>query len=193
MNVAPQVRFWVAAAVALALVLWFLGSVLTPFAAGMALGYVLDPFATRLERLGLGRLGATILILVLFAVGFGVLLVIGAPILGRQLAGFVANMPATLDRLQTLVVDQGGAWLRGLMDGPLGKLGIAPPSGGDIQQSVGKYFGDALQWAAGFLRSVLSGGATLFNVASLLVVTPVVAFYMLLDWRRMVTTVDGWL
>src|SRR4051812_48868178 len=65
MSVQRQIGFWLAAVAVVALGLYILREVLLPFVAGMALAYMLDPVADRLERLGLGRLGATILILAL--------------------------------------------------------------------------------------------------------------------------------
>jgi predicted PurR-regulated permease PerM len=45
-------------------------------------------------------------------------------------------------------------------------------------------------WLGAFARSLLSGGTALLGILSLLVVMPVVAFYMLLDWDRMIATLD---
>ena len=42
------------------------------------------------------------------------------------------------------------------------------------------------------MRSLASGGAAIFSFLSILIVTPVVAFYMLVDWEKMLATIDGW-
>jgi predicted PurR-regulated permease PerM len=42
-------------------------------------------------------------------------------------------------------------------------------------------------------RELFSRGAAILSLISLLVITPVVAFYLLRDWDRIVATVDGWL
>src|SRR3954453_13093725 len=104
MSVQRQIGFWLAALVIIALTLYLLREVLLPFVAGMALAYVLDPVADRLERLGIGRLGATILILALFVLA----LVVFIPLAVHQLAGFGANLPAHVERLQALVTERGG-------------------------------------------------------------------------------------
>ena len=49
----------------------------------------------------------------------------------------------------------------------------------------------AAQWAASFLNSILTRGEALITLVSLLVVTPIVAFYMLLDWHKMIATIDN--
>ena len=59
MTVQRQIGFWIAALVVAVLLLFVLRDILLPFVAGFALAYLLDPVADRLQRLGLGRLGAT--------------------------------------------------------------------------------------------------------------------------------------
>ncbi|WP_163580269.1 AI-2E family transporter, partial [Klebsiella pneumoniae] len=64
-------------------------SILLPFVAGLVLAYFLDPVADRLERLGMSRLLATIVILILFLVTFALLLMILVPILASQMTDFI--------------------------------------------------------------------------------------------------------
>ena len=62
LPIQQQAKYWgIAAAVFFAL-LWVLGDVILPFVLGGALAYILDPIADRLERLGLSRMAATIVI-----------------------------------------------------------------------------------------------------------------------------------
>src|ERR1700685_2918622 len=74
MSIGRQVAFWVAAFVALGLLLELLGGAVTAFALGIVLVYLLDPIVQRLERLGLNRLGASIVILAVFVVVFAAIL-----------------------------------------------------------------------------------------------------------------------
>ena len=66
-------------------------------------------------------------------------------------------------------------------------------SGTNLPASLSDLAGKAAGWLAAILTSILSGSLALVNVLSLLIVTPIVAFYMLNDWDRMVAKVDGWL
>src|SRR4029079_8600312 len=94
-----------------------------------ALAYMLDPVADRLERLGLGRLGATLLILGLFVLTLVLALVVLIPLAMHQLAGFGANLPAYVERLQALVTERGGPLIDKL--GGSGGLGhVSRGSGG---------------------------------------------------------------
>jgi predicted PurR-regulated permease PerM len=193
-SIGRQVAFWVAAFVALGLFLHVLGGAVTPFALGIALGYLLDPIVQRLERLGLSRLGASIVILFVFVVAFAVILFLFAPILGGQLVGFTQKLPNYVVRLQALAVDQGNALLEKYGGPWRDKLGLNDAlSAEQIQKSVGDLVAQGAQWLLNAMRSLASGGAAVVSFLSFLIVTPVVAFYMLLDWDKMLATIDGWL
>jgi predicted PurR-regulated permease PerM len=184
MTVQRQIGFWILALILASLLLYLLRDILLPFVAGFALAYLLDPVADRLERLGIGRLGATLIILILFVLVFIVALVALVPLAAHQLAAFVARLPAYVARLQELVAQEGGPWIE--------RLG-GPGALNDMQRSVGDLVGQGVAWIGQFLQSLWSGGQALLSVFALLVVTPVVAFSLLIDWDRMVTTVDSWL
>jgi predicted PurR-regulated permease PerM len=180
MSFRQQVTFWAATFAVFVLALWLLHEILLPFVAGMGLAYLLDPVAKSLQRVGVNRLLATLLIVGLFVVAFLLLLILFVPILGAQLTAFIERLPGYIARLQALVTDPSRPWLRqvvgeGFRDADIGDL---------VSQGAG--------WLAGFLRSLWSGGQALISIFSLLIVTPVVAFYLLHDWDRMVATIDGW-
>ncbi|WP_370878816.1 MULTISPECIES: AI-2E family transporter [Phyllobacterium] len=175
-----QAIFWTAAMVVFALFLFVFSSILLPFVAGMVLAYFLDPVADRLQRLGLSRLLATVVILVLFIVTFTVLLIILVPVLASQMSDFIARLPSYVSRLQELIASRDSQWLKDFIG---------------VDASVIRNSLDSLlQQGAGFLttllQSIWSSGKTLIDVVALFVVTPVVAFYMLLDWDRMVSKID---
>ena len=71
------------------------------------------------------------------------------------------------------------------------KLGLDTNGGVDVASATNDLISQAAKWAAAFLNSLLTRGAALIGLISLLVVTPVVAFYMLLDWEKMIATIDG--
>jgi predicted PurR-regulated permease PerM len=178
-----QVAFWIAALVVTILALYVLRDILLPFVAGLALAYLLDPVADRLEKAGVGRLGATIVILVVFVLVFVLVLVLVAPLLFHQMEALIDRMPQYVARLQQLAVERGGA----LFERFGGTDALA-----NMQASVGDLLKQGTAWMVGFLRGLWSGGRALVSVFALLVVTPVVAFYLLVDWDHMIATVDGW-
>ena len=166
-----------------ALLLYLLSGVMLPFVAGLALAYLLDPMADRLQRLGLGRLSASLLILAMFVVGLVVILLIVVPLAANQISALVTTFPGMVSRLQGIIVERVGPILT--------RVGGADVLN-DLQSSVGALVGQGGTWFLAFLKSLWSGSQALVSIASLLVVTPVVAFYLLVDWDRMVATVDGW-
>jgi predicted PurR-regulated permease PerM len=193
-SISRQIAIWLAAFVALGLLLRLLGGAVTPFILGIVLGYLLDPIVQKLEQLGLSRLGASIVILVVFVVVFAVILIVLAPILGGQLVGFTQKLPSYVVRLQALAVEHGNALIEKYGGQWREKLGLgATLSSEQIQNSVGDLVTQGAQWLMNAVRSLVSGGAAIFSFLSFLVFTPVVAFYMLVDWDRMLATIDDWL
>ncbi|MEN5081742.1 AI-2E family transporter [Bosea sp. TWI1241] len=184
MSLQRQMTFWALALVILIVSLLVLQDVLLPFIAAFALAYLLDPLADRLERMGMSRLAATIVILCFFLLLFIAGLVLLAPLLSQQFAGLVARLPADAAKLQALVMERGAPMLEKLGGSKLAE---------DAQSSLGTLVADATKWVAGLLQSLWSGGTAIVGLFSLLVLTPVIAFYLLIDWDRMVRTVDGWL
>ena len=96
-----QIRFWLISAIILAIFLYVFSGILLPFVAGMVLAYFLDPVADRLQRLGLSRLMATIVILFAFIVVLVLAFVILIPVLASQMADFASKLPEYLTRLQS--------------------------------------------------------------------------------------------
>jgi predicted PurR-regulated permease PerM len=155
--------------------------ILLPFIAGMVLAYFLDPAADALERRGLPRIAATSLILLSSLLVFVLLIVLVVPLLSSQVTKFAANLPDYIRALSAFLDTSLPAWMKE-------RLARAGVGNG---QSMADLAASAAGWAASILGSLLSGGLALVNALSLLVVTPVVAFYMLNDWDRMVATVDS--
>jgi predicted PurR-regulated permease PerM len=57
-------------------------------------------------------------------------------------------------------------------------------------QGATSYAGNVLGWLGGFLQDVWSGGLAFVNLLSLLIITPLVAFYLLRDWDNIVVRFD---
>lgn len=193
MSLERQILFWAAMLAALLYVLSVLGSTVTPFVAGIALGYLLDPVVNKLETLGLSRLGASLVILIVFVAVFGALLIFIAPILGNQLVSFAQRLPHYATRLQTLAIDESNALIKKYGGGWLGAFGLGEMSKAQIQSSVGDFVAQGAQWFLNALKSLVWRGASIFSFLSLLIITPVVAFYILVDWDRMIAEIDSWL
>lgn len=180
MTLTRQMTFWVLTFVVGVLVLYVLREILLPFVAGMALAYLLDPVANRLERAGANRMVACLVIIGTVVLAFVILILLFVPILTAQLGAFIDKLPGYVSRIQAVAMDPNREWLRKFVG-----EGVADAQVSDlVKQGAG--------WITAFIKSLWSGGQALLSIFSLVVVTPVVAFYLLYDWDRMVVAVDNW-
>jgi predicted PurR-regulated permease PerM len=174
--------FWIGILAAVIAAVVLLHGMLLPFVAGMVLAYLLDRPVNRLERLGLNRAAATLLIIGLFVVGMITLIILLAPFLGAEIAAFIENLPGYSRRLHDFAMDPSRPWLRRIAGEG---LGLAERSGADLANV-------ATGWLSSILGSLWSRGRALLSIFSLLVVTPIVTFYLVYDWDRIVGTIDNW-
>ncbi|MEI4470676.1 AI-2E family transporter [Frigidibacter sp. MR17.24] len=178
LPVRQQVKYWGIAAVAFLLVLWLLGGVIVPFLIGGAVAYFMDPVADRLERMGFSRAAATAIISVIALVIFILAALLVVPTLVRQLAQLISTAPQILNQFQTFLTEH----FPSLMDDQSVLRETLASFGEMIRQRGGQLVTTALSSAMGVVSFVV-----------FLVVVPVVAFYMLLDWDRMIRHLDSYL
>jgi len=178
-----QALFWAAALAAAALLLWVFSSILLPFVVGMAIAYFLDPVADRLENLGMSRTVATLLILAVFILLITIALVIVIPVLVGQFSEFSARLPGYVGLLH--------AYVLGLQDTLLPDW--AKSQLGAVKDNLSGMLSQGAGVVVGLAGQIWSSGKAMVDLASLFLVTPVVAFYVLLDWDHMVARVDSWI
>lgn len=175
LPVRQQVTYWGIATAVFLFLLWALGTVILPFLVGGAIAYFLDPVADRLERMGLSRVLATIIIFV-FLLGIVILaLLVIIPLLIQQTNDLIQSAPDLFNQLRTWLTER----FPQLMD-----------DGSPLRQSLGS-IGATIEARGGeLLQQLLTSAAGVVNLLVFLVVVPVVAFYMLLDWDRLVARID---
>ncbi|MDP7545689.1 MAG: AI-2E family transporter, partial [Alphaproteobacteria bacterium] len=157
--------------------------ILLPFVAGMAVAYFLDPPTDKLEARGLSRSLSTGIVVVCFFILMILAVLLLVPILQSQVFGFAERLPGYVAGLRETVL-------------PV-VIDLAARAGIDIAASAGDAMKEIASDIVGFgfklLRQAWSGGLALFNILSLLVITPVVAFYLLRDFDHLVTALNEWL
>lgn len=178
-----QVVFWISAALLLILTIAVLKDILLPFVAGIAIAYFLSPLADRLVALGLHRVVASLLIVASLAVLIVAAFVLVVPIILTQSQDLASALPSEVARVR-LAVD---AWMQTRF-GP-GFAGI------DSQieragEALAENWASLAGWAA---SSLWDRSLAIVNFLALLLVTPLVVFYLLVDWHPMLEKVDGWL
>ncbi len=173
--------FWLGTLAAFVAVLFLFRAILLPFVAGAALAYALDPVANWLEKRGINRTIAALMVVVVILILFVAVFVLIVPVLINQLVDFLQQLPNLIARLQTMF----GPWL----DSDWARfLGI---NAENLRSSLTGFFTSGADVMQTLLTSLLTGGRTVIDIASLLFVTPFVVFYLLRDWHRMLAWVDG--
>lgn len=170
-----QVWWWGGVALLVIVILWGLGDVMTPFLIGAGIAYVLDPLADMLERSGLSRTKAVALITLIAVLAFVLAMVLLVPMLIHQVAQLATDAPRYLE------VAQG--WLGS-------RFPDLMPADGTVESAMTEATRQLSERGGTIMVTVLSSLSNLVGVFLLLVIVPVVAFYLLLDWDRMVARID---
>lgn len=183
MKVERHILFWLAVLIATVVVIWALKAVLLPFVAGMVLAYALNPIAETLVRAGLSRTLASALVVVLLVLCVGLVLFFVVPLIVAQIQHLAETLPGALARLRALVED--------LAKERLGE------GFGEFKSGLDKALsGLDIDWSAVLpvvFRSAWTQGLAIVNFLSLLLITPLVVFYLLVDWHPMMARVESWL
>lgn len=173
--------FWLSLFVFFCIAVYVLRSVLLPFVAGIIIGYLLDPLTSKVEKWGLGRTWATILVMILVVLIVFPLLVLLIGVIDEQLGRFISSVPnylsALLKKVEPLFVEL--------------QQRFPDLEADKMRQYVRNNISNGLKVFGTIIKSVLTNGFAFFNILSLLLITPVVAFYMLRDWDTFVKKVRG--
>lgn len=183
-----SVRDWrwiIGLAVLAGIIIWQIAAVLLPFVAGAGIAYFLDPVVDWLERRRVGRaVGSLLTIIAFFLLCFLVLLLF-VPIVQVQAVELAQRLPTLLvtvqERANHFLVDAQR------------EFGVSDTDLLDLRAAAGADAGKALSYIAQFVGNLLVGGLAVVNILSLVFVTPVVAFYLLRDWDKIVARIDSWL
>lgn len=181
MSTRQQILFWLISLLIFGAVLYLLRPVLLPFVAAMAVAYLLDPTADRLVRWNFSRNAATWILTVAFFATIILVVLLLAPLLYSQIIGFIDRLPE--------YVQSARSWLRPIVERLIERIPIlGDPSA--IWQNTANFAAGWTSWLGVGVAGMWSRGLALFNLLSLLLITPVVAFYLLRDWDRFVAVID---
>jgi predicted PurR-regulated permease PerM len=180
MTLSTQAKVWGIALIVFVALLVLLKSILLPFVAGMAIAYLLDPVCDRLEAMGASRTLATTIVTAVFAVAVILLLLLIVPLAVQQIIAFLGSLPDFISRTQDRLLPY-YAQLQQRLD---------LPDAAELGEIARTRLGTALAWLAGLLEGVVGRGLALANLLSLIFITPVVTFYLLRDWDRLIARID---
>lgn len=184
MTLQNQIKAWVVMLAVFILFMWVFRGILLPFIAGMILAYLLDPVADLLEKIKFSRFWATLTILVVAVAFFIGLFLFIVPPLINQLVGLVARLPEYIAQLQVFATEYGNKYAPTIIE----RLGEERAA--EFQQWLNQLLNQGIGFAVDVTTRVAQSGLTMLNALGLMIVTPVVAFYLLLDWDQMVKRID---
>ena len=175
LPVQRQLQYWGLAAAIFLVLLWLLGDVILPFLVGSAIAYFLDPVADRLEAAGLSRAAATVVISLSAILAFTIIALLIIPTLVEQTVALVNAAPELSRSFQTFLTER----FPSLIDNE----SVLRKSLDGVAETVKSRGGE-------LVNGLLSSALSVINGIVFMVVAPVVAFYMLLDWDDMVAWID---
>jgi predicted PurR-regulated permease PerM len=172
-----QVLIWGGVLAVFMLVMWLLSGILLPFVVGAGVAFFLDPVVRRLNRWGLPRIvAAGLMITVLMGlIVLGLILLL--PVLVTEAAALWKELPN--------LIEQARWTLDRHLEDP------ADPDEESALRQMMTNAGEALRENfQGLVAGLFYGVSGLVRVVLFWVVMPVVAFYLLVDWPRVVRNVD---
>lgn len=176
-------RFWLVAAALFLLSLWLLRDILLPFVVGAVVAYFFDPVVARLERLRMSRTLATTTVTILaMLVAVGAVTAILPPLFG-QVQELVTKGPEYIVKV--------AARVQPMIEPVRSRLGLPPISLNDVQAHAAQWAGEALAMVGRLAGGVAKRGAAIIDLLALLFLTPVVTFYLLRDWPKVLAGIDS--
>lgn len=175
-----NIIFWVCFVLFIFLFTYLIRSVLLPFVLGGLTAYFLDPATDRLQKAKLSRGVATSVIIACFFVLIMLLSFLGLPVIGRQLMGLITSLPGYVIEIEQQYAPLLANWL--------GELPAEQIEG--LKQAATNFSGQMAKFLADFASSLFQSGMAFINVISLVLITPLVTFYLLRDWDHITSRID---
>ncbi|ADJ28541.1 AI-2E family transporter [Nitrosococcus watsonii] len=180
MNARRQLRFWLIGFLFFLISVYLLREILLPFVAGMVVAYLIDPLCDWLERKGCSRTAATSLVTAGFILVVSMVLLLLVPLLRSEIVHLIETLPSLIARAQ----DSTWPWLQLLQE----RWSIDMSQ---IQDAAREQAGMLVKWVGKTVGTILSSGLALANLLSLVFIMPVVTFYLLRDWDKLIAQIDS--
>jgi predicted PurR-regulated permease PerM len=181
MNCRDKILIWLLSLTFICFFIYMISGILLPFVVAIITAYFLDPAADKLQKWGASRTLATITItgsFFLFVIIMAILLV---PLLYDQLISLLNKVPEYINMLNTKLLPSVSSFLSHIDDQTIE----------GAKSSISNVSGYILGFLTKLVSNIWSSGLALVNLVSLVFVTPVVTFYMLRDWDKVVKKVKS--
>ncbi len=180
---AYRLLFWLGLLALVIVALGLVQPILMPFATGFAIAYVLAPVVTRIEAWGVRRSLASLFVLATFLLGLALILLILVPLIQGQIVQLISRVPNLVRALQ----DQLGQLILLLQEH------LPAEDVSKVRDLLSTKLAEAMTWLAGLVQGMITSSLAILNILSLVVVTPIVTFFLLRDWEKMVAQIDSYL
>ena len=172
MTLRTHFYFWAGTFLAFLAFIYVFKGVLLPFVLGIAIAYLLNPLVNAMGRVKISRSISAVLILGIFYLVIGAIIAVLSPLLYRQAVEFADDLPG--------YIESASNYAEPYIQKALAFLGEENTE--DIKTAISSQSGTAADVAKNLLEKMIAGGAALFDVFSVLVLTPIVAYFMMKEW-----------
>ena len=176
-----QLIFWGAVLVVFIGIVYLLREILLPFVLGAAIAYLLSPLINRMCGEGMSRRFAVVIILGVFFLIVGLIAAAVGPLLYREISDLIQNIPVYMERLTEFV--------RPASERLMEYIGNRKQV--DVNAVLAEHAAPAATVAGQVALGIIAGGYALFHAVTVLVITPVVAYFMMKEWNKIVATAKG--
>ncbi len=181
---APKINkglFWLIAFILFCFLVYTLKPVLLPFVAGILIGYLFDPLASRFEKLGLNRAASTFLVILSILIILVPAVIMLFSVIDNQVIHLLNSAPdyiaSTAKKIDPFLAD---------IQEKFPNLNVEK-----LKEYLRSNAANGLKLVVSLLKNIITGGFAFFSLLSLLLITPIVSFYMLRDWKSFVKKVDN--
>jgi len=181
----PQ-KFWLLISIILLLFFWVFSSSLMPFLIGFILAYILTPLADFLERKGLHRMIATNLVIIGFMTAmflFGLLFI---PLIIQQVSDLIANSETYSEKIINFISQK-------ISHSSLAHYWLDDAENFEIFPLIKDVIKDNIGFTKNIVGSLVSRSVGLVKFATSLIIMFIAAFYLILDWHKLIQKIDSWL
>jgi predicted PurR-regulated permease PerM len=180
MTLRTQVLIWVGFTAVVILAIWLFRPILLPFVVGIALAYILNPLVNIVQRVRIGRGWATAIVLLSVIGAIVGIFVVVTPLIASQIYGLAQNLPTYIANLNDLIQQSLPVLIEWL----------GPDRTAQLEASLVQFVSNGSELIYNLTAQVAASGLTVLNTLAFIILTPVVAFYLLLDWEGMVKGID---
>jgi predicted PurR-regulated permease PerM len=173
-------RFWLILLAIFLGLLWIFKPVLAPFLAGIAIAYFLEPVVATLEEKKVPRWAGALLVLSGFILIVVALFLLLWPLLNHQIGSLINSLPEYITKIRFFYLPWAQGWL----------ARFSPNDVEKIRDAATQSTGEAVGWVSDTIRNIVSGGFAFIDALALSILTPVTAFHVLRDWKKLTKTID---